>query len=141
LRSFRNQWLIVFLLLVVSICPLVQAKPKVAVNFSVAQSAGKVYVTASAQGILPSTVLFSISVWYNAVGTHGFVTIFSGKLAVQSAQGYASTLVHATIPGAGTAKNGHYFVLVQAYDPATGNLLGSAGYDPRAGGGNGGAGT
>lgn len=142
LQSFRIQWLTVVLLLVLSICPLAQAKPKakVNVNFTPAQQARTVYVKASAQGALPPAVLFNISIWYNAVGTNGFVTIFSGTLLVQSAHGYASTLVQATIPNGGTDKNGHYFVLVQAYDPATGNLLGKAGYDPRAGGTNGSAG-
>ena len=110
-------------------------------NFTVGQDAGTIYVTASAQGELPPAVLFKVSIWYNAQGTHGFVTIFSGTLVVQSANGYASTLVQATIPRGGTDKTGHYFVRVEAYDPATGNLLGSAGYDPRAGGSNGGAGT
>jgi hypothetical protein len=142
LQSFRIQWFTVVLLLVLSISPLVQAKPKakVDVNFTAAQIAGTVYVTASAQGALPSAVLFKISIWYNAVGTYGFVTIFSGTLVVQSVNGYASTLVQATIPNGGTDKNGHYFVSVEAHDPATGSLLGFAGYDPRAGGSNGGAG-
>ena len=142
MQSFRIQWLTVVLLLVLSICPLVQAKPnaKVDVNFTAAQNAGTVYVTVSAQGALPPAVLFQISIWYNAVGRHGFVTIFSGTLAVRSAHGYASTLVQAPIPNGGTDKNGHYFVLVQAFDPATGSLLGFAGYDPRAGGSNGAAG-
>jgi len=138
-ESLRIRWLTVVLLLGLSIFPLVQAKPKLTVDFKVAQQAATVYVTAWAQGALPPTVDFQISIWYNAVGTHGFVTIFSGTLLVQSANGYASALVHAAAPN-GNQKNAHYFVEVQVYDPVTGNLLGKAGYDPRTGGTNGGAG-
>ncbi|MGA2461393.1 MAG: hypothetical protein ABSF82_08235 [Candidatus Bathyarchaeia archaeon] len=136
---FRFEWLIVLFVLLLSATPLVLAQPKVDVNFTVARHAGTVYVTAWAQGELPPAVLFNVSIWYNARGTHGFVSIFSGTL-VQSADGYASTLVQATIPNGGTQKNGHYFVRVELYDPATGSLLGFAGYDPRAGGSNGGVG-
>lgn len=124
-----------------SLFPLVQAKPSVDVNFTVAEDAGTIYVTAWAQGELPQSVLFNVDIWYNAQGTHGFVNIFSGTLEVQSADGYAWTFVQATIPGGGTDKTGHYFVTVEAYDAATGNLLGFVGYDPKAGGSNGGAGT
>jgi hypothetical protein len=141
LHSFRNQWLLVVLLVVLSIFPLVQAKPKVDVNFTVGQDASTIYVTAWVQGELPPAVLFNVSIWYNAQGTHGFVNIFSGTLVVQSANGTASTPIQATIPGGGTDKTGHYFVRVEAYDPATGNLLGFAGYDPRAGGSNGAVGV
>jgi hypothetical protein len=123
-----------------SATPYVLAQPKVDVNFTVARHAGTVYVTAWAQGSLPPAVLFNVSIWHNARGTHGFVSIFSGTLVVQSADGYASTLVQAPIPNGGTQKNGHYFVRVELYDPATGNLLGFAVYDPRTGGSNGGVG-
>jgi hypothetical protein len=139
-QSIRIRWLTVILLLVLSICPLVQATPNVDVNFTIVRDAGTVYVTASAQGSLPPAVLFKVSIGYYAQGTHGLVNIFSGALVVQSANGYASTLVQAPIPNGGTQKNGHYFVRVEAYDPATGRLLGFAGYDPRAGGSIGGAG-
>lgn len=143
LRSFRNQWLTVALLLVLTITlfPLVQAKPKVDVDFAVAQDVDTVYVTAWAQGELPPWVLFSVEIWYNAPGTHGFVNIFSGTLLAASGDGYAWTFVQVTIPGGGTDQTGHYFVSIGVYDPVTGDLLGHAGHDPRAGGTNGGAGT
>jgi hypothetical protein len=140
LQSFRNQWPIVLLLLALSILPLVQANQAVNVNFTVAQNAGTVYVAAWAQGELPPAVVFNVSIWYGARNTHGFVNIFSGTLLVQSTDGNASTLVQTTILGGGTDQTSHFFVWVGVYDAATGNLLGFAGYDPKAGGGNGGPG-
>ncbi len=139
LVEYRTRWLIVVLLLVLSAAPLVQADQSVDVNFTLSQDTGTVYVTAWAQGAVSPAVLFQISIWYNAPGTHGFVSIFSGTVVVQSANGYASALVQAAIPGGG-ASNGHFFVKVQALDPSTGSLLGFAGYDPTAGGTNGGPG-
>ncbi len=135
-QSLRFEVLVAFLILV-TFAPAAYATPAVSVNFTLSQVSSTVYVTAWAQGQLPATVTFSITISYSDQGTHGFVNIYSSSVTVRSANGYASTTVQAN---GGTASTGHYFVSVQVYDSSTGQLLGFAAYDPGCGGSNGGPG-
>ena len=126
------------LLCALSVAPIVRADRDVVVDFSLTSDGQTVDVTVIAQGELPSEVVFAISLWYNAPGTHGFVALYSGQVMVDSASGVALADVQAAIPAG--LDQVHYFVVVDVYDASNGNLIASAGHDPRTGGSNGPAG-